>query len=99
QARTTVGKTVHFEVANSVHYLLVCKMKALGCITPVPGKDYYVFNKNTKWKMPGAGLYHVDMVAGLDGHLHARRKHLSSSSRGRITLRTGNVLASVVDCS
>ena len=28
-------------------------MKALGC----SGKDYYVFNKNTKWKMPGAREY------------------------------------------
>jgi hypothetical protein len=32
-------------------------MKARGCITPVSGKNYYVFNKNTKWKMPGARDY------------------------------------------
>ena len=35
-------------------YALGCNMKAENCLTPVPGKDYYLFNKNTKWKMPGA---------------------------------------------
>lgn len=35
-------------------YVLACNMKAANCLTPIPGKDYYLFNKNTKWKMPGA---------------------------------------------
>ena len=25
-----------------------------GCITPNSAKDYYVFNKETRWRMPGA---------------------------------------------
>src|ERR1700720_1619337 len=29
-------------------YALGCNMKAENCLTPAPGKDYYVFNKNTK---------------------------------------------------
>ena len=35
-------------------YVLACNRKADACITPIPGKDYYVFNKTTKWKFPGA---------------------------------------------
>jgi hypothetical protein len=35
-------------------YALGCNMKAENCLTPAPGKDYYVFNENTRWKMPGA---------------------------------------------
>ena len=35
-------------------YVLGCNMKADNCVTPIPGRDYYVFNKNTKWKIPGA---------------------------------------------
>jgi hypothetical protein len=35
-------------------YTLGCSRKGDNCVTPVPGKDYYVFNKNTKWKLPGA---------------------------------------------
>jgi hypothetical protein len=26
-------------------------------LTPVPARAYYVFNSNTKWKMPGATGY------------------------------------------
>jgi hypothetical protein len=29
-------------------------MKADNCVTPTPGRAYYLFNRNTKWKMPGA---------------------------------------------
>lgn len=36
------------------NYTLGCNMKAENCLTPVPGRDYYLFNKNSKWKMPGA---------------------------------------------
>ena len=35
-------------------YNLFCNTKAANCLTPVPARDYYVFNDNTKWKMPGA---------------------------------------------
>ena len=42
-------------VGNSnKHYFLSCSVKAAGCITPVPHKDYLLFDKNTHWKMPGA---------------------------------------------
>ena len=38
-------------------YVLSCNMKADNCVTPVPGKNYYIFNKNTEWKMPRATGY------------------------------------------
>lgn len=38
-------------------YDLFCNTKADNCLTPVPTKAYYVFNSNTKWKMPGATNY------------------------------------------
>jgi len=38
-------------------YVLSCTMDAGACLTPVPGRDYYVFNKMTKWKFPGAIKY------------------------------------------
>ncbi len=38
-------------------YTLFCNTKASNCLTPAPAKDYYVFNSNTKWKMPGAKDY------------------------------------------
>jgi len=34
--------------------VLSCNMEASNCVTPAPGKDYYVFDKTTKWKFPGA---------------------------------------------
>jgi len=46
-------KTVIVGNANG-EYVLSCNMKAENCVTPVPGKDYYVFNKTSKWRMPGA---------------------------------------------
>jgi hypothetical protein len=36
------------------HYSLFCNVKAAGCITPEPNKNYLLFNKDTRWKMPGA---------------------------------------------
>ena len=42
---------------NNGEYTLFCNTKADNCTTPVPAKDYYVFNKDTKWKMPGAKDY------------------------------------------
>jgi len=38
-------------------YILFCNSKASNCLTPVPARDYYVFNEHTKWKMPGAKDY------------------------------------------
>ena len=38
-------------------YVLSCNTKADNCLTPTPGKDYYVFTKMTKWKFPGATKY------------------------------------------
>jgi hypothetical protein len=36
------------------HYSLICNTKAESCITPERDKNYLLFNKNTRWKMPGA---------------------------------------------
>jgi hypothetical protein len=36
------------------HYHLSCNAKLDSCITPVPGKDYFVFSKTTRWQFPGA---------------------------------------------
>ena len=36
------------------HYTLICNVKADSCITPERGKNYLLFNKDTRWKMPGA---------------------------------------------
>ena len=49
-------KTITVGNAN-VDYILFCNTKASNCLTPVPARDYYVFNDNTKWKMPGAKDY------------------------------------------
>jgi hypothetical protein len=49
-------KTITVGNANG-DYALSCNMKADYCLTPVPGKGYYVFNKTSKWKMPGATSY------------------------------------------
>src|SRR5262249_54949616 len=46
-------KTVTVGNANR-HYSLFCNVKADGCITPERGKNYLLFNANTRWKMPGA---------------------------------------------
>ncbi|HSC60819.1 MAG TPA: hypothetical protein VLC29_06275 [Rhizomicrobium sp.] len=35
-------------------YALSCNLKAAGCMTPLPGNDYYLFDSNTRWRMPGA---------------------------------------------
>jgi len=35
-------------------YLLMCSMKAQGCITPAASKNYLLFNKETRWRRPGA---------------------------------------------
>jgi hypothetical protein len=32
-------------------YVLSCNIKAIGCLTPLPGIDYFVFNKDTHWKI------------------------------------------------
>jgi hypothetical protein len=36
------------------HYSLSCNVKADGCITPKPNKNYLLVNKDTRWKIPGA---------------------------------------------
>lgn len=52
-------KNVTMSNSNGDYYLS-CNIKAQGCETPVPGKNYLLFNKNTHWKMPGATDY-VDL--------------------------------------
>jgi hypothetical protein len=49
-------KTLTVGNANG-DYILFCNTKASNCLTPVPTRDYYVFDDNTKWKMPGAKDY------------------------------------------
>ena len=31
--------------------MLSCNIKASGCMTPLPGIDYFVFKKDTRWKL------------------------------------------------
>jgi hypothetical protein len=38
-------------------YWLICNVKADGCITPKSDKNYLLFDKNTRWKMPGATTF------------------------------------------
>jgi hypothetical protein len=46
-------KTVAVSNANG-RYLLSCYIEALGCMTPAPGENYFLVNKNTRWKKLGA---------------------------------------------
>jgi hypothetical protein len=46
-------KTVYVGNANK-HYVLFCNVKTDGCITPEENKDYLLFNKDSRWMMPGA---------------------------------------------
>jgi len=46
-------KTVYVGNANK-HYSLYCNVKAAGRITPEANKNYLLFTKDTRWKMPGA---------------------------------------------
>jgi hypothetical protein len=58
QVRIESGDVKSVIVGNdNGEYTLFCNTKAGNCLTPVPAKDYYVFNSNTKWKMPGAKDY------------------------------------------
>jgi hypothetical protein len=42
-------------VGNSLgQYHLSCNAKVDSCVTPMPGKGYLVFSKETRWKLPGA---------------------------------------------
>ena len=50
-------KTVYVGNANK-HYVLFCNVKAdAGCTTPTPHKNYLLFDKNTRRKMPGATTF------------------------------------------
>lgn len=46
-------RTVYVGNANN-HYLIYCNTKAAGCFEPEENKNYFLFNENTRWKMPGA---------------------------------------------
>ncbi len=35
-------------------YALACNTNQDSCVTPIPGKDYLLFTKSTRWKKPGA---------------------------------------------
>jgi hypothetical protein len=58
QVHIESGDVKRVKVGNdNGEYTLFCNTKASNCLTPVPAKVYYVFNSNTKWKMPGAKDY------------------------------------------
>lgn len=49
------GDIKYVTVSNDMgSYRLMCNIHFDGCITPEPGARYYLFNKNTYWKIPGA---------------------------------------------
>jgi len=55
-------KTVTVGSANR-HYSLYCNTKTDGCITPEANKNYFLLNKDTQFKMPGAkGLMTLSFV-------------------------------------
>jgi hypothetical protein len=49
-------------VGNAVgRYTLSCNLKAAGCMTPIPGRDYYVIKEESRWRMPGA-MHDIDLA-------------------------------------
>jgi hypothetical protein len=49
------AETRYATVGNDTgHYWLFCNIKGAGCISLEPGKNYYLFNSRTRWKLPGA---------------------------------------------
>jgi hypothetical protein len=46
-------KSVTME-SDSGHYLLLCNVRASGCITPLPQGRYYLITNTTLWQIPGA---------------------------------------------
>jgi hypothetical protein len=63
-AQNSLAEVVRFENVQEVkavyvgnankHYVLFCSVKTDGCITPEEDKDYLLFNKDSRWMMPGA---------------------------------------------
>lgn len=50
-----VGGVKNLKVGNAQgRYALACNTNQDSCITPIPGKDYLLFTKSTRWKKPGA---------------------------------------------
>jgi len=57
-----IGQVKTLTMSNSTgEYHLSCNLKADGCETPTPGKNYLLINKNTHWKLPGAEKY-IDLA-------------------------------------
>jgi hypothetical protein len=52
--RTSDGIKFITVTGKTDQYHLSCNLKAAGCITPESGKNYLLFNKTTRWKLPGA---------------------------------------------
>jgi hypothetical protein len=50
------------------HYFISCNKTQADCITPMPGKDYLLFSKTTRWKFPGAtGVVTLDFLQQWSG--------------------------------
>ena len=48
-------------VGNAIgRYTLSCNLKAEGCMSPIPDRDYYVIKSETLWRMPG-GARDIDL--------------------------------------
>ena len=55
---TFVGSVKNLTVSDAKgRYMLACNSGLDTCLTPAPSKDYFLFNKTTKWKFPGATGY------------------------------------------
>jgi hypothetical protein len=58
QVMKVFGEVKTLTMSNSTgEYHLSCNLKARGCETPIPGKNYFLFNNHTYWKLPGAQAY------------------------------------------
>jgi len=51
-----IADGIKFVVLNNMdgRFNVSCNLKEKGCITPARGRDYYVFEKSTRWTIPGA---------------------------------------------
>jgi hypothetical protein len=55
EKQSTNNESRYVTVGNDKdHYWLFCKTTSEGCIQLQPGKNYYLFNSRTRWKLPRA---------------------------------------------
>jgi hypothetical protein len=80
-----LGEVKTLTMSNSAgEYHLSCNMKARGCETPIPGKNYFLYNNHTYWKLPGAQDYiDLDFIQNWTGvYNHAENVGLVSQDNG-----------------